>query len=98
METVQLKPFDHHGQECIGIYFENNAKINGALRKNAAAKWSRTHKCWYVPLSKENNNKIFFAVKGLAVIDQSALHQYLDKREKQPGAMTVPVIKHPVSP
>ncbi len=51
MQTVTLKPLHHRGQECIGIYFENSSKLNGAIRKGAGAQWSQTHKCWYVPLS-----------------------------------------------
>jgi integrase/recombinase XerD len=82
MQTIQLKPLHHREQECIGIYFENNFKINGAISKQAGAKWSRTNKCWYVPLSKENYNKLFIALKGKAEIEQSALHQYLADKKK----------------
>lgn len=86
MKQVVLKPLHHRGQECIGLYFENSSKLNGAIRKHTGAKWSQTNKCWYVPLSKENYNKIFFAIKGFASIEQFALHQYLaDKKGKKPG-------------
>ena len=54
METVTLKPIEHRGGECIGIYFEKNAIIQNLIQKNADAKWSRTQKCWYVSLSNEN--------------------------------------------
>lgn len=83
MKQVTLKPLHHHEQECIGIYFEHDSQINGAIRKNAKAKWSQTNKCWYVPLSKENYNKIFFALKGQAEIEQSALHTYLAEKKKK---------------
>ena len=83
MKKVILKPLYHRGQECIGIYFENSSLLNGAIRKQAGAKWSQTKKVWYVPLSKENYNKLFFALKGKAEIEQSALHTYLvDKKKK----------------
>ncbi len=81
-KQVRLQPLHHRGQECIGIYFDNHAAINGVLRKRAGAKWSQTNRCWYVPLSKENYNKLFFAVKGLAGIDHAALHNYLSERKK----------------
>ncbi len=81
MQTIILKPLQHRGIECIGIYFEINLKIQGNLKKTGVVKFSNTNKCWYAPLSKENYNKIFFALKGLATIQQSALHQYLvDKK------------------
>lgn len=91
MEKVALKPLRHREQECIGIYFEHNPKINGAIRQKAGAKWSQTQKCWWVPLSKENYNKLFFALKGLAAVEQSALHEYLAKRKKQTPLTAAPV-------
>jgi integrase/recombinase XerD len=91
MNEIILQPLQHRDQECIGIYFEHNAKINGAIRQKAGAKWSRTNNCWYVPLNKENYNKLFFAIKGLAAIEQSALHDYLEKRKKQKAILTAPV-------
>jgi len=80
MEKVVLKPLKHRDQECIGIYFENNSKINGVIRQKAGARWSQTQKCWWVPLSRENYNQLFFALKGLAEIELSALHEYLEKK------------------
>lgn len=80
---ISLKPLHHREQECIGIYFPVNYKINGALQKAKAARFSNTHKCWYTPLSKDNYNKLVFAVRGLASIEQSALHEYLIKKKKQ---------------
>jgi len=92
MKEVVLKPLQHRGMECIGIYFEINYKIQGALRKTKVVKFSITHKCWYAPLSRENYNKIFYAVSAMATIEQSALHRYLEeKKTKKP----VPVINTP---
>lgn len=42
-------------------------------------------------INKDNYNKLFFALKGLAEIEQSALHDYLAQRKKQPPLITVPV-------
>ena len=90
MQKVILKPLHHREQECIGIYFENSPKVNDSIRKKAGAKWSQTNKCWYIPLSKDNYNKLFFALKGLATIDQSALHDYLAKKKKQLQVIPAP--------
>lgn len=103
MQNVTLKPLHHQQQECIGIYFENNSQLNSAIRKNAGARWSQTNKCWYVPLSKENYNKLFFALKGKAKIEQSGLHKYLtEKKKKVQGAGSTvkgnPVITKQLSP
>lgn len=113
MSQVVLKPLYHRNQECIGIYFENSPVLNGAIRKNAGARWSQTNKCWYVPLSKENYYKLFFAVKGKAELVHKELHEYLAGKKKkgkeairdisaivkQPTAVIRPAqsIKQPVS-
>ena len=91
MNKVTLKPLYHRNQECIGIYFENSPKLNDAIRKHAGAKWSQTNKCWYVPLSKENYNKLFFSLKGLVSIDQTALHQYLADKKKENDTKKQPI-------
>ncbi len=82
MTEVVLKPLQHRGNECIGIYFEKSPRLNGAIQKHAGARWSQTNKCWYVPLSKENYNKLAVALKGVADIEQSALRQYLADKKK----------------
>lgn len=99
MTTVLLKPLLHRGKECIGIYFELNFKIQAALQRNGLAKFSSTHKCWYVPLSKENYNKVFFALEGLATLDNSALHQYLaDKKNKKESTASLALTPRPAVP
>jgi len=91
MTEVVLKPLQHRGNECIGIYFEKSSRLNGAIQKHAGARWSQTNKCWYVPLSKENYNKLFIALKTLAVIEQSALYAYLaNKKGKRQKEATIP--------
>ncbi len=89
MKEVILKPLQHRGMECIGMYFEINSKIQGALQKTGVVKFSMSNKCWYTPLSKENYNKIFIALKGLATLEQSALHQYLANKKNKKQADTI---------
>lgn len=82
MTNVVLKPLLHRGMECIGIYFEIQLKINGALRKTGVCRFSNTHKCWYALNTKENYNKVHHAIKELAVIDNTALYQFLAEKKK----------------
>ncbi len=94
MKEVLLKPLLHGGKECIGLYFEINLKIQSALRKTGIVKFSATNKCWYTQLSKENYNKIFFAIKDLAKIENSPLRKYLaeKKGKDQKSIKNIPVI------
>lgn len=89
MKQVILKPLYHRRQESIAIYFDNYASLNTIVHKQAGAKWSQTKKVWYVPLSKENYNKLFFALKGKASIEQKELHKYLaNKKAGSPSNIT----------
>jgi hypothetical protein len=100
MKQVILKPLYHREQECIGIFFENSPKLNGAIRKGAGARWSQTNKCWYVLLSKENYNKLFFALKGKATIEKEELHDYLaaKKKKEAPPVKSLTVTEKKLSP
>jgi integrase/recombinase XerD len=95
MKKVELKPLQHRGTECIGIYFEINSKIQGALQKTGVVKFSMSNKCWYTPLTKENYNKIALALKGLATIEQSSLHQYLTVKKNSKKDKPLSVIAKP---
>ncbi|MFS8082499.1 MAG: site-specific integrase, partial [Ginsengibacter sp.] len=77
MEAVILKPVLHRGEECIGIYFEKNAIIQNLIQKYAGAKWSRTHKCWYVSLSKNNYEVIAKALNGKVQLRTDELKKHL---------------------
>jgi site-specific recombinase XerD len=99
MQTVILKPLHHREKECIGIFFENSPKLNGAIRKGAGARWSQTNKCWYVPLNKENYNKISFALKGKAEIQTNELKKYLENKKPVSGKIqTGPILQKQTRP
>lgn len=77
METIILKPLQHRGQDCIGIYFEKNAVLQSLIQKQAQGKWSRTHKCWYVALDEKNYLQLTKVLKGKAVLQNDELKKYL---------------------
>ena len=89
METIILKPLQHNQEENISMFFPNKAVLNKAVKKIKQARWTRTHKCWYVPLSKEKYNEIVAAFKGIASIEHSALHQYLANKKRISEKRTV---------
>ncbi|MEO6232475.1 MAG: tyrosine-type recombinase/integrase [Ferruginibacter sp.] len=82
MDTILLKPILHHQQECIGIYFSDVPLLKQAVKKISGSQWTRTHKCWYVPLNRENYQAIVTAFDGLAERDNKALHYYLTEKKK----------------
>jgi len=82
METVILKPLQHRGRQCIGIYFEKNAMIQSAIQKGAAARWSKTHSCWYVPCTGENYLLLKTALENKAELEISVLKKFLLEKKK----------------
>ena len=82
MQSVQLKPLFHRHAEQIGIFFQWNQSINLAVRKIKGAKWSQTHKVWYMPLNQTAYDQIKTVLTPLAAIDNHALKEYLEKRKQ----------------
>ena len=58
MEIVKTTNFYHREKECIGFFFDKDAKLQGKLQKLLCAKWSATHKCWYCEKNDRNLSKI----------------------------------------
>ncbi len=77
METVKLHALHHRGTECIGITSSPNATLNYYFQKKAGAKWSRTIKCWYVPCTEQDYEKLVLALKGKAKLEINELKKYL---------------------
>src|SRR5665647_3655466 len=87
METVVLKPLQHRGQQCIGIYFAQNANLQHYIQKQAEARWSRTHKCWYVPYTQQNYGQLARALSGKAILETDALKAFvIEKKISKPLA------------
>ena len=86
---VTLKPIQHDGAEQIGIYFVNDMSLNVLIRKKAGGKWSRTHQCWYLPLTRESYEKVKAAICPSARLHVTELKKHLEKRRqarlRQPG-------------
>lgn len=72
----------HQGQQCIGIRFANRLDLRVAISRIPSVKWSYTNRCWLLPLSRQNYQRIVAACSGLAVVDHSALKQYLLSRKE----------------
>jgi integrase/recombinase XerD len=81
MTTIILKPFLHQQQECIGIHCSNIAPLNNAIKKIAGSRWTKTFKCWYVPLSRPYYTAIVNALEGLGTTDNTALKTYLTEKK-----------------
>lgn len=93
METITLKPLQHRGQECIGIYFERNVILQSAIQKEADSRWSKTHKCWYITCTRGNYLLLKTALADKAILETGELKTFLTERKiKQPEASLPPKV------
>ncbi len=83
MEKVTLKPLLHRENDCIGIYFPKNNALQSLVQHKTGAKWSRTHTCWYVPMNKENYERLCRALKGKVMIENESLKTFLRSRKEK---------------
>jgi integrase/recombinase XerD len=98
MRTISLQPLLHRGQENIAVCYEHDQAINNQVRKLKGARWSQTHRCWYVPLGEDSYRSVMDALQTVAEIDNCLLKQYLEKRKQAErtsvfSSNTSPVLK-----
>ncbi len=77
MITITLQPIFHKNAEQIALMYQNKASINKEVKKIKGVQWSQSNKCWYLPLSRPNYNAIVAATQAYAIVDTTALKQYL---------------------
>lgn len=69
MKKIDLRLFNHRNQSCIGIFFPANQLILKKLRSLEGLKWTKTHKCWYVPASSSNIKGIKNLLSSNLIVD-----------------------------
>ena len=50
---ITLSPLIHRGEKKIRIDFERDATIYAAIRQLPEVKYTKTHRCWYIPYTHE---------------------------------------------
>ena len=64
---VQLRKLFHNGNDQIGIYFGFDEVLKNKAR-SIGARWSQTHKCWYLLNNKENYKLIKLNFDSIEII------------------------------
>ncbi|HRN48721.1 MAG TPA: tyrosine-type recombinase/integrase [Niabella sp.] len=84
MENIRLTPLSHRGKACIALHFAFNLTINSILKALPCAAWSKTHRCWYIPLQEADYKAFLQSVSGKATVDANAVDPYLAGAGKHP--------------
>lgn len=85
VDTITLRVLFHRGMECIALEFPSSPLLNRLVMQLAAVKFSRTHRCFYMPLEREHYDALSRLVEGKAVLDAEALRDYLKRKQEQPA-------------
>ncbi len=80
MNVITLKPLHHRGQESIAVHYAPSTVFDNIVKRVPKARWSQTHRCWYIPCKKELYEQLVTLVGTTAAIDHSALKNYLEQR------------------
>lgn len=49
MKSIELRPLEHRGVLCLGIYFPRDPILQSIARRIKGVVYSNTHRCWYKP-------------------------------------------------
>lgn len=64
---ISLKKIWHRGRYRIAIFFDKNDLLIRQRLKRIGARFSRTHRCWHLPYSKENYNMLQRHFDGIII-------------------------------
>ncbi|NNE33394.1 MAG: tyrosine-type recombinase/integrase [Winogradskyella sp.] len=82
--TITLVKLFHKGHKQLGLKFRYNEDLLSLIRDIPLAKWSKTHRLWYLPLSDTNIKLVQNRFKKDAQLDTSGLSEaiiILDKKK-----------------
>lgn len=78
---ITLQPLLHRNMECIAIHFAKDLETESIIRKIPKVRWTRTHRCWYLPMDEASYRALITALKEMYPIDEQALHYYGAQRK-----------------
>lgn len=81
MIQVTLTPMHHRGKEVIGIIFPKVKEVSDLIKRIDKSKWSSTHRCWYIPCTREHYEKLKTVLSGLVELNVDTLRTYLHNRQ-----------------
>ena len=95
---IRLKPFYHRDGEQLGIYFSFKKEIDYAVRSLIGVKWSKTYKCWYLPLNKDTFERTISKLGPVGKIDDREIKIYVEEKRKKKQAGLIKIKDHEYLP
>lgn len=91
MEKIVVKELYHRGERNIAIYCRAEPDFIFILKKGLNARWTQTHKCWYIVYSPEGLAKVIGSFAGKALI-QNYFIEGVDTEEEIKIEKPIPAI------
>ena len=79
---IIFKPLHHRGGEQLAIHYPYKREIDLAVRRIKGIKWSRTNRCWYLPLDKTGFETAHTLLKPFGAVDYAEIKEYLARRKR----------------
>ena len=98
METILLKPLLHKNAACIALMLAHHKELNQYIKKEAKARWSRTHKCWWIPCTEESYTLLCNTLAGKAILQTKELKAYLEKKKGKTFSHQLPATDRKPAP
>jgi site-specific recombinase XerD len=96
MKQVFIRPLLYKEQEVIGIYFEPDPILQAQLLKGCGARWSRSQRCWWLPLYNLPFEKKAFELKDKVQCINNELEVIIEERgDFKDIANRLPVVTAP---
>ena len=73
MKKVVSRRVLHRDEKRITLEFEKDDQIISLIKQVEGVRWSSTMRCWHMPDTKDNVDRIFQLLKGTAYYDYSAI-------------------------
>jgi integrase/recombinase XerD len=85
MITIKVEKLFHRKQQRLALRFPKNEPLMRVVKAMPDARFSFTHKCWYVDDTPNRLQDLFSVFKDKADLDVSALRKEKPKASTEPG-------------
>lgn len=90
MRTVKLFPFRELDTLQIGITYKFDREINDFIKQMEGMRWSKVHRCYYLPYTTKNKSRIYRLLRKLdCIMDYSELKhlktENINSSKEEPG-------------
>ena len=88
----------HRQKDVIFMVSPKDKLIIEAIKSIPGAKWSKTNRAWYIPLSDFSLNNVFIALRGIAWVNITALKGKKNDEESANSKQTIQPVPESITP